>query len=385
MTEARVPLHHNRWVQLTVGLGVSAVCLWWAMRGLLASDESRAQMADAFTRANYSTLPLIWIALAVFYWLKAWRWRLLLMPVGDFRTVRDLVPPMMIGFAFNNLLPAHLGDFARAVIFARQSGVKGTAALSTVVLERIFDIVAILLMLGIGLAFVPGLDPEVRNTALVFAAAAAVFVAAALIYVFWTRPFVALVEVILARLPLVPTRVRHKAAGMLEAGAEGLASLKHPQLLAGILASSLGQWLINGVMIYLALGSFGIWVSPLVSCIVLGVTALAVAVPSSPGYFGVIQACFMSVMGLFTDDKANVFAASVYYHLAQYVPVTLIGLYYFNATGLRFTEVEAAAEAEAETRTDVPAAGDAVTTVGSTPPKSLPSMSTPANSVTRTE
>jgi hypothetical protein len=331
-------------------------------------------------------LPLIWLALAAFFWLKAWRWRLLLKPVGDFHTARDLVPPMMIGFAFNNLLPAHLGDFARAVIFARQTGLKATASLSTIVLERVFDIVAILLLLGGGLAFVPGLDPSVRNTALLFAALASAFVVVALIYVFWTRPFVALAEGILARLPLIPVRLRSKVAGLLEAGADGLSSLKRPRLLAGIFASSLGQWLLNGVIVYLALGSFGVWVSPLVSCIVLGVTALAVAVPSTPGYVGVIQACFMSVLQLFTDDQPNVFAASVYYHVAQYVPVTLIGLYYFRPTGLKLTEVEAAAEAEAETSlTEPPPTGVDRTTVGSTPPKSLPSISTPASSVTKTE
>jgi uncharacterized protein (TIRG00374 family) len=385
VTNARVPLHHNRWVQLAVGLAVSAACLWWAMRGLLSNPESRAQTAEAFIRANYGTLPLIWIVIAAFYWLKAWRWKLLLKPVGDFHTLRDLVPPMMIGFAFNNLLPAHLGDFARAVIFARQTGMKATASLSTIVLERVFDIVAILLLLGCGLAFVPGLDPSVRNTALLFAALASVFVVLALIYVFWTKPFVGLVEGLLARLPLIPARLRTKLAGLLEAGADGLASLKHPRLLAGIFASSLGQWVLNGVMVYLALASFGVYVSPLVSCIVLGVTALAVAVPSSPGYVGVIQACFMSVLQLFTSDQANVFAASVYYHVAQFIPVTLIGLYYFRPTGLKFAEVEAAAEAEAETNlTDARNLEDD-STVGATPPKSEPSISTPASSVTRTE
>jgi hypothetical protein len=54
------------------------------------------------------------------------------------------------------------------------------------------------------------------------------------------------------------------------------------------------------------------------------------------------------VLALFTEDQASVFGASVYYHMSQYIPVTLIGLYYFNATGLKVREVEETAEHERE-------------------------------------
>jgi uncharacterized protein (TIRG00374 family) len=382
MTDTSTPLHRNRWVHLALGIAVSVACLAWAAGGLLRDKDAIEQVGTAFVQANYLTLPPMWGALVGFYLIKAWRWRLLLKPVGDYHTLRDLVPPTMTGFAFNNLLPAHLGDFVRVYLFARKFRAPVTAVLSTVVLERVFDIVAILLLLGTGLVFVELPDPNVRRAALVFAAAAGAFVIVALAYVIWTRRFVAIFEAVLARLPLVPAGLRRKLATMLEAGAAGLASLKHPQLLAGIAVSSLAQWILNGSMVYLALWSFGIQVGNglLVSCIVLGVTALAVAIPSSPGYFGVIQAAFMSVLALFGANQADVFAASIYFHLAQYIPVTLVGLYYFNTTGLTFAEVEAAAETETPL-----AAGDDRTSVGSTPPKSLSTTSTPADSVTSTE
>jgi hypothetical protein len=88
----------------------------------------------------------------------------------------------------------------------------------------------------------------------------------------------------------------------------------------------------------------------------------------------------MSVLKLFTDDEANVFAASVYYHLSGYIPVTLIGLYYFNTTGLTLAEVEAGAAAGL----DGALPGER-TSVGSTPPRSLASTSSPADSVTSAE
>lgn len=345
---------HHHVGQLLIGIAVSIVCLWWAAREILNDPKALAQVQTAFAEANYLTLLPLWICLALFYLIKAWRWRLLLQPVGDFHSFRDLLPPIMIGFAFNNVLPAHLGDLVRVLIFARKQGVTKSAALSSVVLERVFDIIAVLFILGGGLLFVPGLDASVHTTALVFAAISAVFMTGAIAFVVWTGPFVAMFEAILSRMPLIPTGLRRKLTEVLEAGASGLASLKQPRLLAGIAVSSLAQWLLNAAMVHLSLWSFDIHVSAAVSCIVVGVTAFGVTVPSSPGYFGVIQLCFMTVLKVFVDDQPAVFAASVYYHLAQWVPVTLIGFLYFVRTGVTLREVNAATETKASVIADQP-------------------------------
>jgi uncharacterized membrane protein YbhN (UPF0104 family) len=82
----------------------------------------------------------------------------------------------------------------------------------------------------------------------------------------------------------------------------------------------------------------------LVSCIVLGVVAFGVTVPSSPGYFGVIQLCFLTVLKLFVpaNQLADVFAASVYYHLSQYIPVTIVGSF-LGLKGFRMSDASVAA------------------------------------------
>lgn len=337
-----------------LGIAVSVVCLIAASWGMLRDPKSWSQIKAAFANANYLTLVPIWGCLTLFYLLKAWRWRLLLRPVGEFDSLRQLLPPVMIGFAFNNLLPAHLGDFVRVFLFARQNGVTNSAALASVVLERVFDIIAVLFILGAGLLLVPDLDPAVHKTAIVFAGIAAACLAGAITFVVWTRPFVALFEAILSRVPSLPKGLRDKLTQTLEAGASGLSSLKQPRLLAGILISSLAQWLLNAALVHFSLWSFDIHVSLAVSCLVVGVTAFGVTVPSTPGYFGVIQLCFMTVLKVFVDDEPAVFAASVYYHLTQYIPVTLIGLAYFGKTGLRMSDISSAVESQSEDNRPVP-------------------------------
>lgn len=304
------------------------------------------QIGNAFAEADYITLLPMWGLLFGFYWLKAWRWRMLLAPLGNFPTSR-LFPPTMIGFAFNNVLPAHLGEFVRVFVFARQSGLPKTAVLTTVAVERVFDVVAILFFLGLGLAFVPNLDPQVKQGAIGFAAFALLGLLGAAAYLAWPRQFVMIFEAVLVRIPLLPEGWRAELCRLVETGASGLASLKSGPLLAGILITSLLQWALNGLIIHLALWSFGIHVSLLVSFVVLGVVAVGVTVPSSPGYFGVIQFCFLIVLMLFVPDrKPAVMAASIYYHMAGWIPVTLLGMIYFIRSGLHVADIEHEAEGE---------------------------------------
>ncbi|MCH2213466.1 MAG: flippase-like domain-containing protein [Fuerstiella sp.] len=347
--------YRTKLFNLTLGACFTALCLWWAMENMRQGpdpDQPKswtqvfAEIADAFSKADYRSLPLIFTALALFYVVKAWRWKMLLEPIGRFRTVSDLLPSVMIGFAFNNVLPAHLGEFVRMFVFARQHRVPKTGVFSSIALERIFDIIAILSFLAAGMLFVDvsRIDRSVVISAWVFAGAVCAGLAGAAIYLTWTVPFVAAVERVTGW--FVPEHLSRKISGILEAGATGLASLRSVRLLIGILLTSYLQWALNGFMIFLALWAFGIHVSPLVAAIVLGVVAVGVTVPSTPGYFGVIQVCFVLVLKLFVDQPQMqaVFAASIYYHMAQWIPVTAVGMLYFVRAGVRLAEIRTQAE-----------------------------------------
>lgn len=342
--EVARPWFRSKWFNLAVGLVVTFACLGYA---LVVMADGRPvgvvfrEIGAAFAKADYWTLLPILGMIFVFYWLKAWRWRMLLAPLGLFRTSR-LFPPTLIGFAFNNVLPAHLGEFVRVFVFARQSGLPKSAVLTTIAVERVFDVVAILSFLGLGLVFVPDLDPSVRQSAFVFAGAAGLALLGAAAYLIWPARFVALFEWGLDRIPLLPHGLKQKLCDLVETGATGLESLKSGPLLTGIVVTSFIKWGINGLVIYMSLVAFDIRLSPLVSCVVLGVVAVGVTVPSSPGYFGVIQLCFLVVLRLFVtkEQEPTVMAASIYYHMTQWVPVTLLGMTYFVRSGLHVADIE---------------------------------------------
>jgi uncharacterized protein (TIRG00374 family) len=241
-----------------------------------------------------------------------------------------------------------VGELARVFVFARAHALPKTPVLASVALERILDAVTILSLFGIGILFLPDMPDDVRNKALIAGAVASFGVLCVAIYLIWTGPFVRLAEWSMNVVPILPRGLRRKIAGLLETGATGLAALKSGRLLAAILLNSFAQWALNGVIVYLALAAFSIHLPWPVSLVLLGVIAFGVAAPSSPGFFGIIQLCFLVVLERFVDDRERIFAASIYFHMAQYVPVTLVGLFYFNRMGLRMAEVETAAE-EAQT------------------------------------
>ncbi len=325
---------------LVLGIVISVGCFAWSLRG--TDTES---LKTGFTNANYWTLPIMLGLLLAFYWLKTWRWQLLLAPVAPL-TIKQLFSPMLIGFAANNLLPAHLGEFIRVFFVRKKHGVPASTVLSTVVLERIFDVLAILTLFGIGLAFTDDLPDHYRKGAMALGAAASGIVIAVVIYLIWTEHFIGLVSRILSWCPFLPAKLSTGIAGMLRAGGDGLMALKSGRVVALVVFTSLLQWLLNGLIAYVALRAFHIDVTPATGLIVTGVTAFGVTIPSTPGYFGVIQMCFEVSMNAqkLKPDPSLVFGSSVYYHMSMYIPVTILGLYFLQQSGLSLKDMLKAAE-----------------------------------------
>ncbi len=329
---------------LMLGIVVSIGCFAWSLRG--TDTES---LKAGFANANYWTLPIMLALLFGFYWLKTWRWQLLLAPVAPL-TIRQLFSPMLIGFAANNLLPAHLGEFIRVFFVRQKHGVPASTVLSTVILERIFDVLSILTLFGIGLAFTDDLPDHYRHYAMLLGAAASGVVFAVVIYLVWTEHFIGMVGWVLSLCPFLPAKLSTGLVGMLRKGGDGLMALKSGKVVALVVVTSLLQWLLNGLIAYVALWAFHIDVTPATGLIVTGVTAFGVTIPSTPGYFGVIQMCFEVSMRAqqLKPDPSFVFGSSVYYHMSMYIPVTILGLYFLQQSGLSLKDLQKASEKPSE-------------------------------------
>jgi len=314
-----------------IGLALTVVCLYLAFRGIQIDE-----VMNSLSRASYAGIPLYLLLLVVFFWLKAIRWKLLLLPLHNFRT-SEVTPAMMIGFMGNNVLPAHIGEVVRVLMLTRRFPLSKTAVFSTVMMERLLDMLAIMVFLVLGAEMSGSELPDwLRHGSLIVGFGCLAAIIGAAVFGLFPRFFLGIVAKLGSRIP------ERLAAGVLSAMtsvSHALGLVRNPRILLAIVSISLLKWVLMAGMVYVSLRSFGLDLPFSASLLVLGICALGVTVPSTPGFFGVIQLSFWVGLQFFGVDKVDAVASSVYYHLAQYIPVTAVGLYYLNRQGISLRQV----------------------------------------------
>ncbi len=326
-----------------LGLGISVFLLWWVFRG---EDFGRV-----FIEISHADPWLLLAAVGVTtsgFLVRALRWKVLLHPVQPGTSLRSRFAAVNIGFMANNLLPARVGEFARAYALSRMESISVSASFASLVVERFLDAVSLLLLLFVALmspgfpegATVVG-QPLTLAVRGVIAAVGALLVGIVILLI-WPRQIVRLVE---RAARLLPDNLSRLVIDVLEAFLDGLGVLQRPRLLVLALAWSLGFWAWNSFSFWLGFLAFDIHVGYPAAIFVQGVIALAVAIPSSPGFFGVFHAgAMVGLAEVYGVPGRPTLAFAVGYHLAGFIPVTLIGLYYAWRLGLSLGEVRVSEE-----------------------------------------
>src|SRR5687768_2319051 len=120
--------------QFIIGIIISLLFFAWAL-----SNESLNQVWEAMLRANYWSLLPALLLYFIGVGLRAVRWRILLKPVVPNISFTKTFEVVVIGYMANNVLPARIGELVRAYVLSRREGVRKTATLATIFVERIFD------------------------------------------------------------------------------------------------------------------------------------------------------------------------------------------------------------------------------------------------------
>jgi len=128
----------SRWdqtklVRLGLCLVISGVCLYLAVREI---DFARTmqEIKKSSPTAIFGAVFFLFVS----YWIRAYRWRYLLAPIKDI-AVGPLFRSTVIGFMGNYLLPFRAGEIMRAVSIGQTQEISKSAALGSIVLERVFD------------------------------------------------------------------------------------------------------------------------------------------------------------------------------------------------------------------------------------------------------
>jgi uncharacterized protein (TIRG00374 family) len=134
---------------------------------------------------------------------------------------------------------------------------------------------------------------------------------------------------------------------VLQTFVQGLSVLKSPGHFAAVLGWTLAHWLLNAFGFWLAFKAVGITAPFSAALFLQAFIALGTAVPALPGFFGVFE--YMSVQGLAVYGVGQEQAATwaIGFHLFSFIPITLIGAYYFTRLGVRLRDLQPAPESAA--------------------------------------
>jgi hypothetical protein len=203
--------------------------------------------------------------------------------------------------------------------------------LATIVLERLLDVFAILLLSAAAAVSLRGLPEGMRQGFWATAAVLGIAALGILALLAFPARFRALWEALTGPLP---ARLAGLGNKLLDSAESGLSALRSPGAVVVLIGYSVAKWLLAAGMVWLSLWGYGQNVEPALACLVVAAAALAVTLPSVPGFFGVIQAAFVFALTPFGISREVALASSVFYLLAQWLPVTAIGLAFFFTTGL---------------------------------------------------
>lgn len=289
-------------------------------------------------RANPLPLVLAIAITGVTYAIRALRWQYLLAPIGRtyfgtaFRTT-------VIGFAATFLLPARAGEVLRPYLLARRENLNATAAFATIILERLLDLITVLMLFAFFvLTAAPGVvagDPaqfaRVKVGGLV--AAGAALTGAIVLFVLAGHPE-RIGRLVLGIERVLPEKLARVLSTFVETFAQGLAVMRQPRRMLVSLALSVPLWLALAAGIWLTSQAFHITFPYPASFLVMTILVVGVAVPT-PGAVGGFHLAYQIAVEVFFGASADrAVGAAIVLHAISFVPVTILGIIFMAREGL---------------------------------------------------
>ncbi len=337
--EGTRPLGRARLTLGLLGVALSLAFLAWALRGVSA----RAFFA-VLRGANPWLFGLSIVLATLTFPARASRWRIILAARGERVRWNPVWRATAIGFMANNLLPARAGELARAYAAARFLDLRLALSIGSIAVERVFDGLIVVLLLALVVAmfdFPSAVTVGGTSVASLALWVGGLFVLAlALLFFLVHAPRRALQPAGALLRAVLPSRMAELVLRITRSFIEGLTVLRSPQDFARVVIWSLAVWLINAAAFYSGFLAFHLGPLPFTAALLLqGIVAVGVALPSSPGFFGLFEASSKAALGLYRVPASSAVSFAVGTHLGWFVPITLIGLFYLARSGLSFHDI----------------------------------------------
>jgi glycosyltransferase 2 family protein len=362
------------------GILISIICSW-----LFARKIEWVHLKEAFREANYIYIIPTIIVIFLSHYLRAVRWSRLIAPIKKV-SILNLFSATMIGFMANSILPARMGEIIRPIVIARRENIKIATSFATVVMERIFDVLSVIVVASLLFFILPSETSYNKRTGMInhvekstkdlktrdlkkrqgsysstdnsdnwggrtdtskvikqlkkWSVILTFFGIFAIVFLFLLSIYPEKASAVFQKLIFFfPHRLKDNLINLLESFIAGLQILDNKKQLPWIGALSLIIWFFNAASVYVLCYSFSIGLSFAGACFVIVCIALAVALPQAPGYIGVFHIATQKSLDLFGVGLSSAQSYAIILWVLSVVPVTLAGLLFLWREGMSLGEI----------------------------------------------
>ena len=298
-----------------VGLLVTALFTYIAVR-----DVRLEEAWQALKSSNYWWLLPSLAVMALFLVIRAVRWRCLFAPVTR-PALRPVTSALLIGYLFNNILPARAGEVARVVALNQRAGTSLAETSGTVVIERVYDVLCLLVLLFVTLPWLPPVNWLSAAVYLAIVVAAAVVVAIVVLTIWGDRAL---------RVMLRPFQrlsfVRERTEAITGSLGQGLAGLRDWRIGVAALAWTLVSWVVLAFSFWFVMLAFDLGLSPVAGLFVVIGVGLAMILPASPASLGVFEAAVVVTLGAYGISDSRALPYALVLHAVNFFPYVLVGV-----------------------------------------------------------
>jgi uncharacterized protein (TIRG00374 family) len=290
-------------------------------------------------------IPFTLLVLATI-WLRAVRWGSLLRPVKAVPSKR-LLSPLSIGLMGNFIFPARAGEFIRAFLLGRREGISKSAAFATVVVERLFDGLAIISFLALAPFFLNGTTGAVAGKLqwiglAVFLLYLVIF--AALLALSHHREIVS--RYLINSRPARRWKIVRRLFEVIEKFTEGLAVLRSAGDIFRAMILSFLIWGLSAIANYCMMISVGLTLPLYAAFFLVVLQSFGVMVPS-PGFVGSYQYAHIVALAVYGVSESVAFSLAILLHAGFFLIIMALGIFFLTREHLGLRELE---EASSEDR-----------------------------------
>lgn len=306
-------------VHRTLGVVISIICLWLVLRKVDLDELPRT-----LSQLDWRFVALGIGSLAFGYAIRIHRWAVMLRAAGTRVDSMACAAPFLGSITLNNVFPFRAGDVVRALVFPSSLGVRRTTAAASLLLERLLDLLTLLLGLGIGLSLSTrvGLPQWLGKSVIVLSllGGAGLLVVVACDSVFGNT---------LANMQkTAESRGRCRMTAVLNVAGDLIRSLgrmSRRSTMLLLLALSIAVWAGEAGLFWALLEGYGIHGGIAAALLVMAMATLSTLVPSSPGYVGPFHLAAFSAVTMLDASSAQAASFAVLAHLGVWLPTTLAG------------------------------------------------------------